>query len=59
MRHWPIGKGANLPSWTGGLNSRMTLTILFGDRLTVGRLNLTQDMRVRFLLPELIKNDMG
>ena len=52
--HWPIGKGASLPSWTGGFDSRMALsTNLFGDRLTVGYLTLNQVIEVRILFPEL------
>jgi hypothetical protein len=27
MCHWPIGKGASLPSWTGGFNSHMALSM--------------------------------
>ncbi len=54
MCHWPIGKGASLPSWTGGFDSRMALsTNLFGDRLTVGYLTLNQVIEVRILFPEL------
>ena len=27
MCHWPIGKGASLPSWIGGFDSRMELSM--------------------------------
>ena len=53
MCPWPSGKGASLPSWTGGFDSRRALSISFGDRLTVGCLALNQAMEVRILLPEL------
>ena len=49
---WPSGKGASLPSWKGGFNSRRALRVQFGDRLTAGRLALNQDVVVRVHLPE-------
>ena len=43
MCPWPSGKGASLPSWRGGFDSRRALFgTTIGDRLTVGRLALNQ-----------------
>ena len=50
---WPIGRGASLPSWRGGFDSRRALWNVIGDRLVVGLLALNQETEVRPLLPEL------